>query len=94
LPGKPHQTGIGQFPGGAIEGFVGHAQEVRQLFARDRESNGPGILHIGQEQEITGDPRLGRRESQVDQASPQMNDHQGQHPHPLDGKSFIASNQV
>jgi len=77
LPGKPHQTVIGQFLGSAVEGLVGHAQEVSQFFAWDRKGNGLGILHFGQKQEVTGDPCLGWRESQVDQASPQVNDHPG-----------------
>ena len=59
LPGEPNQTIIGQFPGGAVEGFVGHAQEVRQFFTRHREGIGPGILHFAQEQKVTGDSRLG-----------------------------------
>src|SRR4030066_1772536 len=35
LPGKPHQALLHQFPGAAVKGLVGHAQEGRQLFTRD-----------------------------------------------------------
>jgi len=61
----------------------------RQFLTRNWEGNGPGILHFGQEQDVAGDSCLGGSERQVDQASAEADDHQGQQAHPFDCESFI-----
>ena len=53
-----------------------------------------GILHVGQEQEVTGDSRLGGFERQIDQAPPQLNNHLGQQAHPFGGEADITGHQV
>jgi DNA-binding NarL/FixJ family response regulator len=68
LAGKPEQTVFYQFFGASVAGLVGQAQEGCQFFARHGEQKGPEILQFSQEQEITGDSRLGVFESQVNQA--------------------------
>jgi len=94
LPGKPHHALLHQFPGAAVKGLMGHAQEGRQLFTRDGEGNRPGILHFGQEQNVAGDSRLGGLEGQVGQAAPEPNHQEGQKANPFSGEFQICGYQV